>query len=52
MSVLQELCTVLQRGRLPKVTELVNQAITEANGDCLFCCSFHAEFDEINILSA
>ena len=29
MSVLQELCTVLQRGRVPKVTELVNQAISE-----------------------
>lgn len=29
MSVLQELCTLLQRGRVPKVTELVNQAISE-----------------------
>ena len=29
MSVLQELSTVLQRGRVPKVTELVNQAISE-----------------------
>lgn len=29
MSVLQELTTVLQRGRVPKVTELVNRAISE-----------------------
>lgn len=29
MSVLQELSTVLQRGRLPKVKELVEQAISE-----------------------
>ncbi len=29
MSVLQELSAVLQRGRVPKVTELVNQAIAE-----------------------
>ena len=29
MSVLQELCTVLQRGRVPKVKELVEQAISE-----------------------
>ncbi len=29
MSVLQELSTIMQRGRLPKVKELVEQAITE-----------------------